>query len=119
MKKYFSGQIVEAGLYVSKFDVQYVSLDNEALGGTSKSYIRLHPIFMMLLAPILGGIFVISFPLIVIGMVLFAAGQLIAAFAKEQARSIATLATFNWTPNAAFLVGKPKEKKEEKIMEQE
>ncbi len=75
MNSYQSGKPVEYGLYVSpkNLDFRFVHGDNENLEGIKGAhYFKLPTPLAIVLAPILGGIFVMTFPLIIVGSVFFA-----------------------------------------------
>lgn len=67
-------QTVESGLYISfrKPDLVYVPTDNSPIEGVDGgNYHRLNTFLTILIAPILGGLFVIGFPLVVIVAVVY------------------------------------------------
>lgn len=111
MRTYKSGTEVGYGLYAAPkaLDVRFVGCDGEILEGKpGASYFRLPIALMILASPVLGGLFVIAFPMLV---VLFAAYSVI-EFALNKlgvaAKANAHIAVMRWEPNASYLNKKNK-----------
>src|SRR5512139_1163910 len=67
---YRSGMAVERGLYWSPMDGQRVDVTNHGVlpGGEDKSYLRLSPLALFLMAPLFGLMFIMFLPLFGIGV---------------------------------------------------
>ena len=106
MKKYRVGESVDYGIYFCPrmLDLRFVGADTEMLDGKlGGEYFRIPSILLVAIAPIIGGVFVMAFPLMVVAMsvfaVLMAAGR---AFA-EASKSMAPLFDLRWQPLTAYL----------------
>ena len=114
MKTYNAGSKVGYGLYVSPkaLDVRFVGSDEETLAGTKgKAYFRMPTLLMVLAAPILGGLFVLAFPVMVLLMVVVAIARLIYKTAASAVEARSHLLEMNWQPSAAYLnKNKPEQK---------
>jgi len=75
-----------------------------------ESALHRHPIISVLTAPILGGLFALAFPVIVIVMILLAAMRLVYSGVKTWATANAHLASFSWRPGMANLFKSNKDK---------
>jgi hypothetical protein len=107
MKRYSNNQPAPYGLYVSArpMDICFVGSEGEEITGREgASYRRLPTWFIALLAPALGGAFVMAFPLLVIATVL---GTLAVAAFRALSGSHAYVAQSSWQPAAAYFDGKP------------
>lgn len=103
MIKFDSGDQVPYGLYAAPLmDVRFVGADWEILDGKpGKKYVRLPISLMIAASPILGGVFVLAFPLIVVAMVVysgfsFAVGKI--------AKTLPQFSVNNWEPAVSYLV---------------
>ena len=106
MKRYSSNHPAPYGLYVSArpMDIHFVGSDGEDLAGREgASYRRLPTWFIALLAPALGGAFVMAFPLLVIAAVV---GTLAVGAVRAFSGRHAYVAHSNWQPAAAYFEGK-------------
>ena len=120
MKTYQSGQTAEYGIYVAPkaLDFRFVGADGERLEGKgSINYYRLPALLMIALSPVIGGVFVMAFPLIVVGFVIGLTVKVAASKVKAMAHEYAHLSTMRWEPTAAYLNKIEKEKKETKVEE--
>jgi len=105
---YRSGQNVSYGMYVSTrpLDVRFVGVDGEKLEGRDDAEYRHIPNAMaMLAAPVLGGLFVISFPITIFLAAARAMTQAAGQKVNELSEENAHLARHAWQPQAAFLKG--------------
>lgn len=117
MKTYRNGEKVNYGLYLAPkaLDFRFVGADDETLEGKDNvGYIRLPIALMILASPLIGGAFVMFFPILVvlIGMyavVQFAVSKLSATLGKN-----AHLAVMRWEPTAAYLNKTERDKKKDK-----
>ncbi len=80
MRTYRHGETARYGLYLSAWppDVRFVSADGETLEGVDRaSYMRLPTLLVVLLGPVIGGLFVLLFPLVVFAAVAYGVGTLV------------------------------------------
>jgi len=106
MKTYQTGQSVAYGVYASlrALDVRYVGADGEALDGRAGAqYWRVPTLLMLALAPVAGGLFVIAFPALVLGLAVAAATRPAWSALAGLADRRAHLAVVQWQPTAAYL----------------
>ena len=121
MKTYQSGQKVKYGIYVAPkaWDARFVGADDETLDGKDNAeYIHLPSALLLLATPIMGGVFVLAFPLIVIGWCFGAIGLVIARGVKSLVESQAYVVQMRWEPSAAYL-NKTKREKSDKTTEED
>jgi hypothetical protein len=79
MRTYRNGEAARYGLYLSAWlpDLRFVSADDEPLEGIERaSYMRLPTPLVVLLGPVIGGLFVLLFPLVVFAAVAYGVGTL-------------------------------------------
>ena len=72
-------------------------------GGRDTVYLRIHPVAMFLLAPVIGLAFVVTLPMVA-GFAVVTV--VVTRIAREVAQSVSNLAYFEWRPNEAYLAGK-------------
>ena len=80
MRTYRHGEPTRYGLYLATWppDMRFVSADNEPLEGLEGArYLRLPTLMVALLGPVIGGLFVLLFPLIVFAAVAYGLGTLV------------------------------------------
>lgn len=75
-------------------------------GGPGDRYLRVPTLAVLLLMPILGGLFVVFLPLIGFALVAWALGKKLAALAWGGAADFASTVTPGWRPGEAHLTGK-------------
>lgn len=117
--KYRGGQMAIRGTYWSPTDGSRVDMDARGVlpGDDGITYLRVRITWLLLIAPLVGGLFVIAFPMIgvatviglyvvpVLGMGLVAAitgGRLFGRLYEMVGRSI----SFGWRPSISYLSGK-------------
>jgi len=103
-KNFRTGQRVSYGMYVSArpLDVRFVGADGEKLEGREGAEYRHIPnALAMLAAPVLGGLFVISFPI----TIFVAAARALTQATGEKVDEAATLARSSYQPQAAYFKG--------------
>ena len=86
MRTYRHGDAARYGLYLSAWppDLRFVSADGENLDGPrGGSYLRLPTLLVVLLGPVIGGLFVLLFPLVVFAAVAYGLGTLIVRKARK------------------------------------
>lgn len=110
------GQTAPRGNYWNFSTGERVRLTSEAVlpGDGKQAYFRVHPVVLLLSAPVLGLLYAIFLPAIGIVMAIVAVGRKITT---SMTHGLAKGATFNWQPSAAYLAHKKdlsQEKKEPK-----
>jgi hypothetical protein len=101
MKSIRNHESARYGLYVAlrHLDVRLVGADGERLEGLEgATYTRLPTLLTLLLAPVLGGAFVLAFPLLVIVVVAAGLARRLALSAAEHA-----VAPAGWEPATSYL----------------
>ncbi len=115
MARHLGGSTVESGYYVNTRSLAVVSLAAEGtLPGTEReSFVRVPWPVMLAAAPVLGGLFVLAYPVIGISTLAYGLAKKGLGLAGEGARDIAAdLATPPHAVGEAHLTGKPGEGKE-------
>ncbi len=111
MAKTYAGQTqVRSGYYINARSFELVNIEKDGgtlPGGTDAKYLRIPVIVAMLAAPALGGLFVVAFPLIGLGVIGQAVYKAVTGSAKEVAATVATPAM---PAGSTALTGKPAEK---------
>ena len=111
MAKTYAGQTqVRSGYYVNarSFELVNVEKDGGTLpGGPDAKFVRIPVLVAMIAAPALGGLFVVAFPLIGLGVIGQAVFRALTGSAREVAATVATPAM---PAGATALTGKPAEK---------
>ncbi|HET6923026.1 MAG TPA: hypothetical protein VFI16_07755 [Anaeromyxobacteraceae bacterium] len=82
-------------------------------GGPSDRYLEVPTLAVLVLTPILGGLFVVFLPAIGFALVGHALARKVAALAGGGAADLATTLAPGWRPGEAHLTGKPGEAEEE------
>jgi hypothetical protein len=105
MRTHLRGDAVAKGTYVGPWlDVQLVGKDGDPLEGVaSGGYVRVPPVLLLALSPILGAIFVLAFPLVVLAALAVAAGQHAVTLLRPHAEDVSLLARVRYQPAAAWL----------------
>lgn len=102
MKRYSAHQPAPYGLYISprRLDVRFVGADDETLDGREGAVYRRVPSWLaVLLAPALGGVFVLAFPIIVVAAIVGALGG---ALFKNVGHRHGYVARSGWQPAASY-----------------
>ncbi len=115
------GTVVEKGLYWNPLDGQRIALTEEGLlpGDESRSYLKMSPLGLLVIAPLLGMMYVIFLPLFGIGVFLVSwLVPIISTFAqvaitgvKLNSRVNGRSALFSWNPSKAYFSGRRKQTK--------
>lgn len=115
------GMVVEKGLYWSPVDGQRVNVGEEGMlpGDGSKSYLRISPFALLVIAPFFGMMYVIFLPLFGIGVFLVSwLVPLIGTLAtvaitgvKVCSRSAGRGAFFGWNPTRAYFTASGKKRR--------
>ena len=106
MKDFSANEPAPAGVYLSSWppDLRMVGADGELLEGRDGGkYRRLPTLVVIALGPVLGGVFVLALPLLVIAAVLYGAVRLLRDKASASLPGGAALATHRWQPSASYL----------------
>ncbi len=115
------GMVVEKGLYWNPMDGQRVALREEGIlpGDEGRSYLKMSPLGLLVIAPLLGMMYVIFLPLFGIGVFLVSwLVPIISTFAqvaitgvKLNSRVNGRSASFSWNPSKAYFSGRRKKAK--------
>lgn len=103
-----TGEKAKYGVYLCGWplDLRFVGADGEALDGRrGLTYRRIPTLLLLALAPVLGGVFVLAFPALVLALALAAVGRRLWRSATGLAEDKAHLVVLNWDPQAAYLHG--------------
>ena len=109
-----AGSMVKGGFYLNrdKWDVLTVSGKEGVLpGAAGERYVRLPVLAVVLLAPLLGGLFVVFLPFIGFALVLQHLARLSLSGMKRAGRGLLFVITPAWRPGEAYFAGK--ERKQE------
>ena len=115
MKTFNTGDKVKYGLYIAPqaFDMRFVGADTETLEGKrGAQYYRLPGLLVIAAAPVLGGLFAMSFPIIVIAMVIGALIKAITSGVTNAVRERSHLVNMQWQPTAAYLNKRDRDSKD-------
>jgi hypothetical protein len=112
-----AGTMVKGGFYFNrdKLDLIAVSGKEGMLpGADGQRYLRIPVLAVILLAPVLGGLFVMFMPFIGFALVFQHLGRLMVSGAKRAGRGLLFVVTPTWRPGEAYFAGKEGEKKQAK-----
>lgn len=113
MTTFVGGTQVKSGYYMdaSSFSFTNVEKDGGSLpGGPETRWKRVPVVLVVAAAPVLGGLFVVAFPLIGFGVAAYAIGRKLTHRARAGAKEIAATVAPGWAPGEAHLTGeRPKE----------
>ncbi len=118
MARFSGGSSVPGGYYwnTRHWSVTPVKADGDRLpGGPRDRYLRIHGLVAMLLAPLLGGLFVVFLPCI--GLFLFGQWvfQRVTGSAKAGARDLAATLAPGWRPGEAHMTGRALDPKSDEL----
>jgi len=111
MKRHNHNDVVGYGIYCSprSLDVRFVGADGEALAGKpGAQYIRLPMILALAVGAVLGGAFVMAFPLIVLAATVYGVSRAVANRVGRAFEKRAYLAMLRWEPVGSYLNGSRK-----------
>lgn len=114
---FLAGTTVKGGFYFNrdKLDLVAVSGREGTLPGQDgHRFIRIPALAMLLLAPLLGGLFVVFLPLIGFALVLQQLGRLCLSATRRAVRGVLSIITPTWRPGEAYFAGKEGEKRQAK-----
>ena len=106
MKRYFGNQLVKRGIYLSLKRRDFVTIENESdplPGASDERYVKIQPIAMIVLGPIMGLMYVIFLPFISIAMVLGLVASKALLGLRLLGESLLREATLHWMPGVAYL----------------
>ena len=107
------GTAVRSGYYwnLGKWEVIPIERDGGLLpGGRGDKFLRLPVLAVLLLLPMLGGLFVVFLPVIGFVLAFQAAARPIVGLFRKSAAELASTVTPGWAPGEAHLTGKRAEK---------
>ena len=112
-----AGTMVKGGFYFNRDKLDLITVSGkEGLlpGADGQRYLRVPVLAVLLLAPVLGGLFVMFMPFIGFALVFQHLGRLMVSGVKRGVRGLAFVVTPTWRPGEAYFAGKEAEKKEAK-----
>ena len=107
MKRYFGNQVVKKGIYLSLKRRDFVTIESESdllPGASDERYVRIPPVAMIVLGPIMGLMYVIFLPFISFAMVLGLMAHKAFLGLRFVGGSLVREATLHWMPGVAYLV---------------
>jgi hypothetical protein len=110
MTTYAGGTQVRGGYYINgrTFEFANVQKDGGALpGGPDARWLRIPVLAVMAAAPALGGLFVISLPLVTVGFVAYTLVRKATGGARSGAKEVGATLAPPWAPGEAHLTGEP------------
>lgn len=105
MKRYYGGEVVKRGIYLSLRRKDLITIENEGelLGGESyDSYVNVPPLAMIVVGPFIGLIYVIFLPFISFAMILGLVARRVWLGVRQIGESLLGVATANWRPGVAY-----------------
>ena len=109
MARYTGGKRVPGGYYWNPrhWSISPVTDEGGLLPGTpADRYVRISWVTALLLAPILGGLFVVALPFIGFGMFFHWAWTWVTGTAREGVKDLAATVTPGWRPGEVHLTGR-------------
>lgn len=109
MARYTGGRQVPGGYYWNRrhWSIAPVRDEGGLLPGTSADrYVRISWVTALLLAPILGGLFVVALPFIGFGMFFHWAWTWVTGSAREGVKDLAATVAPGWRPGEVHLTGR-------------
>jgi len=116
MLKRTGGTNVRTGFYwnLGKWEMATVPRQGGLLpGGADDQYIKIPMLALLVLAPMMGGLYVMFLPFVGFVLVFAYAGRKGGAALRTGFMEVATSVAPRWQPGAAYLAGKRRAKKEE------
>jgi len=115
MATYRGGTAVKRGYYIdgASFEFTTVERDGSALpGGPERRWLHVPVLAVIAAAPALGGLFVLTFPLIGFGVLAYSLAKKLIPAARAGAREIGATLSPSWVPGEAHLTGEDAPKEE-------
>lgn len=106
MKRYPSHNPAPYGLYFCPWppDARFVGAPGEPLEGRAgRQYLRLPTVLALLMAPVLGGLFVVAFPFLIFAALVVVAAEPLGKRIKAAFESREHLVRVRWSPAVAYL----------------
>jgi hypothetical protein len=122
MKRYFGNQVVKKGIYLSLKRRDFVTIENESdllPGASDERYVKIKPIAMIVLGPIMGLMYLIFLPFISFAMVLGLMASKALLGLRLVGESLVREATLQWIPGVAYLIWRRGSEKGERQQFQE
>ena len=116
MFTYHGGATVKSGFYwnLAKWEIVMVPKEGGVLPGSEgHRYLRMPSLLLLVLAPLMGGLYVVFLPFIGFAMVLSFAGRKTAGALQRAFTGLMTTLSPAWRPGEAYFAGK-REGREEK-----
>ncbi len=116
MAKYLGGTAVRSGYYWNPkaWSVTPVERDGGVLPGARDAhYVRVSVWAVLLLLPVLGGLFVVFLPFIGFALTFYAAARPVTRMFRRHAEGLAATVTPGWQPGEAHFTGKRTEERTE------
>jgi hypothetical protein len=113
MTKREGGMAVKNGFYwnLAKWEMQIVPKQGGVLHGTSTDrYLKVPVLALLVVAPVMGGLYALFLPFIGFAMVAGFAGRKMTAAAKAGVSHMMATVSPQWSPGEAYLAGKGKAK---------
>lgn len=113
MTKRIGGTAVKNGFYwhLNKWEMQIIPKQGGVLpGGAADKYLKVPIAALLVVAPVMGGLYAFFLPFIGFAMVAGFAGRKATAAAKAGAAHMMATVSPRWSPGAAYLAGKEKGK---------
>jgi hypothetical protein len=104
-----AGTLVRGGFYFNRDKLDLVTVSGkEGLlpGAEGQRFLRVPVLAVVLLAPVLGGLFVMFMPFIGFALVFQHLGRLMLAGVKRTGRALASVVAPTWRPGEAYFAGK-------------
>lgn len=111
MARKVGGTMVKAGFYWNPKEWEIVTIEGPGgilPGMPEDRYFRIPVLAMLLLAPVMGGLFVVFLPLIGFALVLQHLGRLSVAATRRGAATLLATMSPTWRPGEAYFAGKHK-----------
>ena len=108
-----AGSMVKGGFYFNRDKLDLIAVsgkEGRLPGADGQRYMRIPALAMLILAPALGGLFVMFLPFIGFVLVLQHLARLSLSGMKRARRALLLVITPTWRPGEAYLAGKEGEK---------
>ena len=112
-----AGTMVKGGFYFNRDKLDLITVggkEGQLPGADGQRYLRVPVLAVILLAPVLGGLFVMFMPFIGFALVFQHLGRLMVSGVKRATRGLLFVVTPTWRPGEAYFAGKEGEKKQAK-----
>ena len=105
MKRYYGGEVVKRGIYLSLKRKDLVTIENEEgllPSGGNDSYFEVPPLVMIVVGPLMGLIYVIFLPFISFAMIVGLVANKLWLGVRWIGESLLGVAAANWRPGVAY-----------------